>query len=68
MLEVGNMATLEEDRSHFGAWVIVSSPLILGYDINNRSLTQKIWPIISNVPSLWALRLVHSTTPHHLMG
>ena len=52
MLEVGNMATLEEDRSHFGAWCIVSSPLILGYDVTNRSLTQKIWPIISNAEAI----------------
>jgi hypothetical protein len=52
MLEVGNMATLEEDRSHFGAWVIVSSPLILGYDVANRSLTRKVWPIISNVEAI----------------
>ena len=22
-----------EDRSHFGAWVITSSPLILGFDV-----------------------------------
>jgi alpha-galactosidase len=48
MMEVGNMASFIEDRSHFGAWVITSSPLILGNDLNNESLTDKIWPIISN--------------------
>ena len=48
MLEVGNMATFEEDRAHFGAWCIVSSPLVLGYDVLNTSITENIWPIISN--------------------
>ena len=24
-----------EDRTHFGAWVIVSAPLILGYDVRD---------------------------------
>jgi alpha-galactosidase len=48
MLEVGNLASFEEDRSHFGAWVITSSPLILGYDVNNEQLTDKIWDIITN--------------------
>merc|ERR1719262_1932585 len=37
-----------EDRSHFGAWVITSSPLILGYDLNDEATTDKIWEIISN--------------------
>jgi hypothetical protein len=46
--QVGNMATFEEDRSHFGAWCVVSSPLILGYDVTNDNTTDKIWPIISN--------------------
>lgn len=42
------MATLIESRSHFGAWCIVSSPLILGYDVTNDSVTKAVWPIISN--------------------
>lgn len=48
MMEVGRMANYNEDRSHFGAWVITSSPLILGYDLNDESITDKIWDIISN--------------------
>lgn len=48
MLEVGNMATYEEDRAHFGAWCVVSSPLILGYDLTKDDTTAKVWPIISN--------------------
>lgn len=48
MMEVGRMANFLEDRAHFGAWVITSSPLILGYDLNDEATTDKVWPVISN--------------------
>jgi len=48
MLEVGNLATFEEDRAHFSAWCIVSSPLILGHDLNNSATNDRIWPIVTN--------------------
>ena len=48
MLEVGRMPNFNEDRSHFGAWCIVSSPLVLGHDVNDESTVDKIWSIISN--------------------
>lgn len=48
MMEVGRMKTYLEDRSHFGAWVITSSPLILGYNLNDATLTDKVWDIVSN--------------------
>jgi len=41
-----------ESRSHFGAWCIVSSPLILSHDLNNDTLTDAIWPIISNTEAI----------------
>lgn len=37
-----------EARTHFGAWSIVSSPLILSHDMSNDTITDAIWPIISN--------------------
>lgn len=37
-----------EARTHFGAWSIVSSPLILSHDMTNDTITDAIWPIISN--------------------
>ncbi|CAK0846699.1 unnamed protein product [Prorocentrum cordatum] len=40
--------SFKEARSHFGAWCIVSSPLILSHDVNNDSVMEEIWPIISN--------------------
>ena len=40
--------SLEETRSHFGSWAIVSSPLTLSHDVNDPDVTERIWPIISN--------------------
>jgi len=37
-----------ESRTHFGAWVIVSSPLTLSHDVNNDTIMDQIWPVISN--------------------
>ena len=48
MLEVGNLRTFEADRTHFGAWCIVSAPLILGHDLANNKTNERIWPIITN--------------------
>lgn len=53
MLEVGCTAqghslTAVETRTHFGAWCIVSSPLILSHDVDDDSVVDEIWPIISN--------------------
>jgi alpha-galactosidase len=48
MMQVGQLASFEEDRGHFGAWCVVSSPLTLGYDLTDDSITERIWPIVSN--------------------
>ena len=39
---------MEEDRTHFGLWCIVSSPLILGYDMTDNATIDRVWPIITN--------------------
>ena len=48
-----------EARTHFGAWAIVSSPLILSHDTTDDTVSDEIWPIISNteviaVNAAWA--------------
>ena len=48
MLEVGNMPTYAEDRTHFGAWCVTSSPLILGLDLTDDTTVDKVWDIITN--------------------
>lgn len=35
MLEVGRGLTTEEDKTHFGMWCIMSSPLLIGCDLND---------------------------------
>ena len=37
-----------EMYAHFGAWCIVSSPLILSHDVNNQTVMDRVWPLISN--------------------
>lgn len=37
-----------ETRAHFGAWAIVSSPLTLSMDVNNDTIMDQAWPLISN--------------------
>ena len=37
-----------ESRSHFGAWCITSSPLILGLDVTDKIKVDGVWSIISN--------------------
>lgn len=37
MLEVGRTLTPEEDRTHFGMWCIMASPLLIGCDMSTLS-------------------------------
>jgi alpha-galactosidase len=51
MLEVANFGggmAVTESRSHFGAWCIVSSPLMLSFDVTNEDAVDSVWDIISN--------------------
>jgi len=62
MLEVGNIQgplNFTESRSHFGAWCIVSAPLIIGMDITSKAKLDEMWPILANkeaieINQLWA--------------
>ena len=52
MLEVGRGLTLEEDKTHFGMWCIMSSPLLIGADIT--SIKPEALALMTN-PELIAL-------------
>jgi len=53
MLEVGNgQLTVTESRSHFGAWCVVSAPLILGFDLSNTQKMSQVWDIITNTEAI----------------
>jgi hypothetical protein len=48
----GPAASVTEWRSHFGAWVIVSSPLILSFDLANATTMRAVWPFITNLEAI----------------
>ena len=57
--EVGRLANATEDRTHFGAWAIISAPLILGFDMTNSAILERAWPTVTNhevitVSQTWA--------------
>ena len=39
MLEVGRSLSVEEDKTHFGMWCIMCSPLLIGCDLSNIKST-----------------------------
>eukprot|EP00054_Salpingoeca_dolichothecata_P005750 m.36015 g.36015 ORF g.36015 m.36015 type:complete len:247 (-) comp15888_c0_seq2:105-845(-) len=65
--------TVEEARGEFAAWCVVSSPLILGFDLGNMTEYDTWFPIISNPRALainqaWygsAGRLVAMSSTNH---
>ncbi len=46
MMQVGNGMSYEEDKSHFSMWCMMSTPLMLGMDLN--SISEETLSIISN--------------------
>jgi len=39
---------ITEMRTNFGAWCILSNPLILAMDLRNTTMLDRVWPIITN--------------------
>ncbi|CAK9045411.1 Alpha-galactosidase (Alpha-D-galactoside galactohydrolase) (Melibiase) [Durusdinium trenchii] len=57
MSEVGNFAPGpsrdDQERTRWGLWSIISSPLILGFDLNDsQTMDGRVWPIITNTDAL----------------
>lgn len=48
----GAALSTTEWRSHFGAWCINSSPLVLSFDLTNRTTMEAVWPFIANVEAI----------------
>jgi len=51
--------TESENRVHFGAWCIISSPLILAYNLTDPDRRESVWDIVTNkeaiqVNQIWA--------------
>lgn len=41
-----------ETRTHFYSWVIVSSPLTLSHNVNDDTVNEAVWPVITNEEAL----------------
>ncbi|CAJ1420135.1 unnamed protein product [Effrenium voratum] len=56
MSEVGNFQSgphrEDQERTHWALWCIVSSPLILGFDMNDTATMDRVWPTITNRDAL----------------
>ena len=52
MLQVGNLQTFEHDRANFGAWIIISAPLYLSFDLRDPQKMDRVWPLITNADAL----------------
>jgi hypothetical protein len=60
--QVGNMPTAVQDRSHFGLWVIMSSPLILSFPIEMP--TPKLNAVLKLVSNEHAIRVNQAWAGH----
>lgn len=40
--------SLVAQRTHFGLWCVLSSPLTLSIDFSNATIVDLVWPIITN--------------------
>jgi hypothetical protein len=49
---VPGQLAVTESRTHFGAWCIVSSPLILGLDVTDDARLDSVWDIVSNTEAI----------------
>ena len=46
------LPSVTEQRTHFGLWCVISSPLTLSMDFANASLVDAVWPIVTNVAAI----------------
>ena len=44
--------TVAESRTHFGAWAIVSSPLVLGLDLRDARTLSLHWHTLTNLDAI----------------
>ena len=54
MLEVGRGLNTEEDKTHFGMWCIMDSPLLIGCSLTSLTAGNKTYKLLTN-PDLIAL-------------
>ena len=47
-IEVAGVMAYGWNRAHFGAWCVVSAPLILGMDLTDTAIIEPVIDIITN--------------------
>eukprot|EP00038_Savillea_parva_P011730 m.199659 g.199659 ORF g.199659 m.199659 type:complete len:667 (+) comp20803_c0_seq1:35-2035(+) len=57
MQEIGNFngadpLRSDEETTHWGLWCVISAPLILGADLSNTEIMDRIWPTVTNTEAL----------------
>lgn len=56
MSEIGNFgegpSREAQEQTHWGLWCIISSPLILGLDLNDTARVDRIWNTVTNTDAL----------------
>jgi hypothetical protein len=57
-----------EARTHFNAWCIVSSPLILSHDMTNDTVSDAVWPIITNTDAIGVNQAWEGSAPGGGLG
>ena len=68
MMEVGRVnGSLAWNRAHFGAWCVVSAPLVLGLDLSDRDALAAIVPVVAN-PEAIAINQQWSGHPGRLVA
>lgn len=57
MMEIGNFCKdgagenplcEREERAHMGLWCMMSSPLVLGFNMSSKADMDRVWPTITN--------------------
>lgn len=56
------LPTIAEQRTHFGLWTVLSSPLTLSMNFANTSLVDSVWDIVTNVNAI-AINQIWAGTP-----
>ena len=48
----------DENRVHFGAWCIMSSPMILAFNLSDSARREIVWDIITNKEAIQVIQAV----------
>eukprot|EP01052_Picozoa_sp_SAG31_P020127 SAG31_NODE_1500_length_8090_cov_10.522588_4_plen_117_part_00 len=66
MLQIGSaMLSADEAKTHFAAWCVASAPLILGYNLADKSASARAEQIAGNMAAI-SKNWQHQISPLHI--